>query len=166
MTAEQLSMIVFIGDHSVRFWLDKCVVAFFLKCTDDDLVIGQITIFLNFCPDAQSVSLRYLLTMLEEMEYYNFFNILVGSKTASMWVWLWLKTFSIRLFMGNRNLHFRVCSFTLPGFQIFARRSLFNAATFFFVKSKYITFIAQKTGIIHLFKFKNQTSTSQTDKES
>ena len=36
----------------------------------------------------------------------------------------------------------------------------------FFVKSKYIAIIAQKTGIIHLFKFKNPTSTSQTNKES
>ena len=71
--------------------------------------------------------------------------------------------------MGNRNLQFavsRLRSFTLPGFQIFARRSLFNTAMLFFVKSKYVTFIAQKTGIINLFKFKNQTSTSQTDKES
>lgn len=43
---------------------------------------------------------------------------------------------------------------------------MFNAAMLFFVKSKYITFIAPKTGIINLFKFKNQTSTSQTDRES
>ena len=80
MTAEQSSVIVFIGDHSVRFWLGKCDVAFFLKCTDDNLVSGQITIFLNFNPDAQSVSLSYLLTMLDEMEYYNFFNILLDRR--------------------------------------------------------------------------------------
>ena len=80
MTAELLSMIVFIGDHSVRFWLGKCVVAFFLKCTDDDLISEQITIFLNFYPDAQPVSLSYLLTMLDEMEYYNFFNILLDRR--------------------------------------------------------------------------------------
>ena len=80
MTAEQLSVIVFIGDHSVRFWLIKGDVAFFSKCTDDNLVSGQITIFLNFNPDAQSVSLSYLLTMLDEMEYYNFFNILLDRR--------------------------------------------------------------------------------------
>ena len=32
----------------------------------------------------------------------------------------------------------------------------------FFIKSKCITFIAQKTGIIHWFKIKNPTNTSQT----
>ena len=71
--------------------------------------------------------------------------------------------------MGNRHLQFAVSrlQFHVAGISNFARRSLFNAAMFFFfVKSKYITFIAQKTGIIHLFKFKNQTSTLQTDKES
>ena len=36
----------------------------------------------------------------------------------------------------------------------------------FSLKSKCITSIVQKTGIIHLFEFKHPTSTSQTDKES
>ena len=67
---------------------------------------------------------------------------------------------------ANCSLQLRVCSFTLPGFQIFERRSLFSATPLFSLKSKCITFIAQKTGIIHLFEFKNPTSTSQTDKES
>ena len=44
------------------------------------LLSGQIAIFLNFYPDAQSVSLSYLLTMLDEMEYYNFFNILLDRR--------------------------------------------------------------------------------------
>ena len=66
--------------------------------------------------------------------------------------------------MGNRKLQLRVFSFTLPGFQILARRSLFSAAMLFFVKSNDITIIARKTGIIHFFMFKNLKSTSQTDK--
>ena len=79
-----------------------------------------------------------------------------------------LETFSIRFFMGNRKISFqlRVCSFTLPRFQILARRSLFSTAMLFLVKWKCITFIAQKTGIIYLFEFKNLTSTSRMDKES
>ena len=40
-----------------------------------------------------------------------------------------LETFRIRFF----SLQLRVCSFTLPGFQISARRSLFSAAMLFFV---------------------------------
>ena len=36
---------------------------------------------------------------------------------------------------------------------------LFSAAIFFFIKSKCITFIAQKTGINHWFEFKNPTYT-------
>ena len=40
-----------------------------------------------------------------------------------------LETFSIRFF----SLQLRVCSLTLPGFQILARRLLFTAALFFFV---------------------------------
>ena len=60
--------------------MGKCDVAFFLKCTDDDVVTGQITTFWNFYPDAQFVSLSYLLTMLDEMEYYNFFNILLDRR--------------------------------------------------------------------------------------
>ena len=35
----------------------------------------------------------------------------------------------------------------------------------FLIKSKCITFIAQKTGIIHWFEIKNPTNTSQTDKK-
>ena len=66
--------------------------------------------------------------------------------------------------MGNRKLQLRVFSVTLPGFQILARRSLFSAAMLFFVKSNDITIIARKTGIIHLFMFKNPKRTSQTDK--
>ena len=50
------------------------------------------------------------------------------------------------------SFQLRVCSFTLPRFQILARRSLFSAAMLFFVKSKYITFIAQKTGITRVQK--------------
>ena len=44
------------------------------------LLSGQIAIFFNFYPDAQSVSLSYLLTMLDETEYYNFFNILLDRR--------------------------------------------------------------------------------------
>ena len=36
----------------------------------------------------------------------------------------------------------------------------------FFLESKCITSIVQKTGVIHLFEFKHSTSTSQADKES
>ena len=134
MTAEQLSMIVFIGDHSVRFWLGKCDVAFFLKCTDDDLVSGQITIFLNFYHDTQSVSLSYLLTMLDEMEYYNFFNILLDRRLQACEFGYDERPSALGFSWETAicSLQFRVCSFTLPGFQIFARRSLFNAAMFFF----------------------------------
>ena len=53
------------------------------------------------------------------------------------------------------------------GFQILARCSLFCAAVLFFFKSNCITFIAKKkTGITHLFEFKNRTSTAQQDKDS
>ena len=45
---------------------------------------------------------------------------------------------------ANCSLQLCVCMFTLPGFQILARRSLFSAAMLFFIKSKYITLIAQK----------------------
>ena len=47
-----------------------------------------------------------------------------------------LETFSIRFFMGNRKISFqlRVSSFTLPRFQILARRSLFSTAMLFLVK--------------------------------
>ena len=70
----------------------------------------------------------------------------------------------------NRNncacsLWLRVLGFTLPGFQILARRSLFRADKFF-LESKCINSIVQKTGIIHLLEFKHPTSASQTDKES
>ena len=54
----------------------------------------------------------------------------------------------------------------MPGFQILTRCSLFRADMLFFLESKCITSIVQKTGIIHLFEFKHSTSTSQTDKES
>ena len=40
-----------------------------------------------------------------------------------------LETFSIRFF----SLQLRICSFTLPGFQILARPSLFTATMLFFV---------------------------------
>ena len=43
---------------------------------------------------------------------------------------------------------------------------MFRADKLFFLESKCITSIVQKTGIIHLFEFKHSTSTSQTDKES
>ena len=51
-----------------------------------------------------------------------------------------LEPFSIRFF----SLQLQVCSFTLPGFQISARRSLFSAAILFFVNSKCFAFFAQK----------------------
>ena len=68
---------------------------------------------------------------------------------------------------NNCSLQLRVRAFTMPGFQILARRSLFRADKLFFLESKWcITSIVQKTGVIHLFEFKHSTSTSQTDKES
>ena len=67
---------------------------------------------------------------------------------------------------NNCSLQLRVGAFTMPGFQILARRSLFRADKLFFLESKCITSIVQKTGVIHLFEFKHSTSTSQTDKES
>ena len=65
-----------------------------------------------------------------------------------------IRAFSIRFFMETATCSFqlRVYSFTLPRFQILARRSLFSAAMLFFVKSKCITFIAQKTGITRVQK--------------
>ena len=63
-------------------------------------------------------------------------------------------------------MQLRVRAFTMPGFQILARRSLFRADKLFFLESKCITSIVQKTGIIHLIELKHPTSTSQTDKES
>ena len=66
-----------------------------------------------------------------------------------------LETFSIRFFLWettNCSLQLYICSFTLPGFQILARHSFFSAAMLL--------------GVIHLFEFKNPTSTSQTDKEN
>ena len=47
--------------------------------------------------------------------------------------------------------------------SIWTRRSLFSAAVLFSIKSKCITLIAQKTGIIHWFEIKNPPNTSQTD---
>ena len=67
---------------------------------------------------------------------------------------------------NNCSLQLRVRAFTMQGFQILTRRSLFRADMLFFLESKCITSIVQKTGIIHLFEFKHSTSTSQTDKES
>ena len=83
-----------------------------------------------------------------------------------------MQTFSIWFFMGKHkpqhscSLQLRVRAFTMPGFQILTRCSLFRADMLFFLESKCITSIVQKTGIIHLFEFKHSTSTSQTDKES
>ena len=67
---------------------------------------------------------------------------------------------------NNCSLQLRVRAFTKPGFQILARRSLFRADKLFFLESKCITSIVQKTGVIHLIELKHPTSTSQTDKES
>ena len=47
--------------------------------------------------------------------------------------------------------------------SIWTTRSLFSAAMLFFIKSKCINLIAQKTGIIHWFEIKNPPNTSRTD---
>ena len=76
-----------------------------------------------------------------------------------------IETFSIRVFMGNRKQQFAVMrlQFRVAGIQILARNSLFSAAMLFFNKSKCITFIDQKTEIIHRVELQNPTNTSQTD---
>ena len=76
-----------------------------------------------------------------------------------------IETFSVRFFMGSRKLLLRVCNFTLPGFPIYVRRSLFSTAMFFFRQVDVHHFYhPPKTGIIHLCELKNPTNTSQTDR--
>ena len=72
-----------------------------------------------------------------------------------------LETFSIRFFIGIRKLQFHVA-----GIQILARCSLFCAAMLFSSSQTASLLSLKKTGITHLFEFKNRTSTAQQDKDS
>ena len=80
-----------------------------------------------------------------------------------------MQTFSIWFFMGKHkpqhscSLQLRVRAFTMPGFQILTRCSLFRADMLFFLSQSASLLII---GIIRLFEFKHPTSASQTDKES
>ena len=78
-------------------------------------------------------------------QFYNLFGKKVSTKFAP------LETFSIRFFMGNRKPQFAVtrCSFTLPRFQILARRSVqFSSVHFYLAKIQYNTRIHK--GIVRL----------------
>ena len=79
---------------------------------------------------------------------------------------LWHEVFHWKPQTANCSQQLRVCIFTLPGFQILARRSLFSAAMLFFVSQSVLLLSPKKTGIIYLFKFKNPTRTSQIEKKS